>query len=155
MIKRPLAVPDLFHQRQVLGSAGITFVVGEKIAITLLVLIGTATDHVHRQPSFAELVQRRQLPGRHRGCDKPWAVREHHPQTRGVVQHVGGNLVVVGPGRKAADQQTVETVGLGGVRHMFDVGLVDDRAAGLDGFCAAATAGMADEFEAHALLLKG
>ncbi|MNS57044.1 hypothetical protein D3C72_899200 [compost metagenome] len=153
MIERLIAAPDLLHHRQVLGGACITLVVGKKITVALLVFVGAATDHVYRQPSFAELVQGRQLPGRNGRRDETGTVRKHHPQALGVVQHVRGNLIVVRPGGKAADQQAIKAVGLGGVRHVFDVGLVDDRATGLDGFRASAVTGMTDEFETHDVLL--
>src|SRR5262245_9919686 len=83
-IERPLARPGELHQFEILRGAQIALAFRTEITVALLLIIGFASDDVHRQSSAGEVIEGGDLPRHQRRRDKTRPVRNEIAEPLGV-----------------------------------------------------------------------
>ena len=75
-----VAGPRLLDDLDVLAGAGVALVLGEDVALALLLVVVAAGDEVHREPAVADLVERGEGLGRERRVRQVGPVGEQQLQ---------------------------------------------------------------------------
>ncbi|GJE23154.1 hypothetical protein JHFBIEKO_3615 [Methylobacterium mesophilicum] len=90
VVERRRGGPALAGDVQELLGAGVALVLGEVVAVLGQLPVVAAADHVDRDPAAGELVEGRELPGRHGRRREAGPVGDHQPKPLGDCGDLSG-----------------------------------------------------------------
>ena len=83
VIDRLVCGPDAAKDFDILVGARVALVMRQEIAVLALIGVVAARDDMHREPSAAEMIERRQLARRQRRRDEARPMRQHQAELFG------------------------------------------------------------------------
>ena len=110
VVERLVARPRLLEDLDVLEGAGVALVLGQEVALALLLVVVAAGDEVQRQPAVADLVERGERLGRERRDRQVRAVGQQQLQPFGVAGDVRRRLRRVRAARPVGGEHAVPAV---------------------------------------------